>query len=59
MVEDVSQSAGVGFNCALKAVGQDALDGTPVKADQQFLWELGLFQLPEEKLFLLGFFDKL
>lgn len=39
-----SRAAGMPQRCT---VGQDAHDGTPVKVDQPFLWEPGLF--PEEK----------
>ena len=46
-----SSAAGIPHPCA---VGQDALNGTPVKADQQFPWELGLLQVPAEKQSLLG-----
>lgn len=50
-----SCAAGTPHHCS---VGLDALDGTPVKVDQQCLWDLGLFQFPGEKQ-SLGHFDKL
>ena len=46
-----SHSSGIPHHCS---VGLDALDGFPVKVHQQCLWNLGLFQLPEEKQSLLG-----
>lgn len=36
------------------AVSEDALDGAPVEAQQQLLWELSLFKLPGEEESLLG-----
>lgn len=39
-------------------VGQDALGGAPVETYQQFLGELGLFQLSVEEESLLGLFAK-